>query len=90
VDLRKKKKNLHLTKTWILRFQNWFIINVYGIQPLTKINYSSSKEPFEVKRIFPLNTEFTSYKKKKILIRLSLFVSFICKHQLQEKNYFFF
>lgn len=34
--LRIKIKNLHYTKLWILRYQNWLVINFYWFQPLKK------------------------------------------------------
>jgi len=37
--IRTKKKNLYFSKIWILRYQNWLIINFYCFQPLSsKIN----------------------------------------------------
>lgn len=33
--IRNKIKNLYFSKIWILRYQNWLIINFYCFQPLT-------------------------------------------------------
>lgn len=40
--LRNKIKNLYFSKLWILRYQNWIIINFYCFQPLiTKKKYNT-------------------------------------------------
>lgn len=89
VKLRIKKKNAHLTKLWILRFQNWIIINLYFIQPLKKRSSFTEKKKYE-KSLLTHKSFFASLRLEKIsFIRLIFFYKFINKNQTY-KNYYFF
>ncbi len=41
--LREKRKNMHLSKLWIFRYQNWIIINFYSFQPIKSFFYDKKK-----------------------------------------------
>lgn len=36
IRFRLKRKNLYFTKFWIMRYDNWLIVNIYSLQPLKK------------------------------------------------------
>lgn len=75
IRLRIKVKHLYFSKIWILRFQNWVILNFYSFQPIKKslqgtFNHSkdlnSFKAPFSKKYYFQirsLNLFLNSYFK---------------------------
>ena len=35
---RIKIKNIYFSKMWILKYQNWIVVNIYSFQPLKKLN----------------------------------------------------
>lgn len=52
IRLRFKVKHLYFSKIWILRFQNWVILNFYSFQPIKKslrgtFNYSKHLNTFK-------------------------------------------
>ena len=87
VKLRIKKKNAHLTKLWILRFQNWIVINMYLIQPFKK-NSTMKKQKSD--RIF----EASIYSRKNFfyltLIRSILYLKYLNSLQFKNTNYYHF
>lgn len=92
VKLRIKKKNAHLTKIWILRFQNWIILNIYFIQPLKKKTYTieiTDKKKYE--RSFLLDN--SSYLRARLtrlsILRLIFFFKYINSIQNFKNVYFF-
>ena len=38
--IRNQLKNTYFSKLWILRFQNWLILNLYSYKPVIKKNFS--------------------------------------------------
>lgn len=46
--LRKKLKNLYYSKIWILRYQNWLLINFYCFQPLITKKKKKNKKKREL------------------------------------------
>lgn len=88
VKLRIKLKNLHFTKLWILRFQNWIIINMYLIQPLKKnLKYTKKKK---INRNFFLDKHSNKKIKKISFLRLLFFLKYLNKKQLFFNNYYSF
>lgn len=92
VKLRIKKKNAHLTKIWILRFQNWIILNIYFIQPLKKKTFSiqiTDKKKYE--RSLLLNNSY--YRRTRLtklsILRLIFFFKYINNKQNFKNLYFF-
>lgn len=83
--LRNKAKNLYFSKIWILRYQNWLVVNFYCFQPLKK---KSSKYKFSKKdagsclsRLDPL---------KQSLLRHRLIYSFIINTFFTKNTYYSF
>lgn len=88
VKFRIKKKNLHFTKVWILRFQNWLIINVYLIQPLKKkFNYVLKKKQ---KREFLLEYASLTDTARISFLRTIFFFKYLIQNQYIKKNYYYF
>lgn len=90
VKLRIKKKNAHLTKLWILKFQNWIIINMYFIQPLKKRQFFLKKNNNHSNEIFVLNNIPKKINFKKILTRLFIFFKYLKTFQTKKINYYSF
>lgn len=63
--IRTKVKNLYFSKLWILRYQNWLIINFYCFQPITVKNYK--------KTTFKKNLNFYLPEKKNLNYKINRF-----------------
>lgn len=89
VKLRIKKKNIHLTKLWILRFQNWIVMNMYLIQPFKKEVFRKKNQQKDDRffEIADLSTKAFSFIS---LVRLVLFFKYLNKFQQNKKNYYLF
>ena len=61
VFTRKKKKYLYLSKVWTFRFQNWLILNLYGVQQV-----QNSNDALWFNRQRNYSQIFTNSNKKKI------------------------
>ncbi len=84
--LREKRKNLHLSKLWIFRYQSWIIINLYSFQPvrtflLDKPVASQSINDFSY-QISKTNTGFRRLK--------FFFYNFLLKLKLKNTNNYWF
>lgn len=92
VKLRIKKKNAHLTKLWILKFQNWIIINMYFIQPLKKRQFFLKKNNLNSSsnEVIILNNISKKINYKKILVRLFIFFKYLKTFQTKKINYYSF
>lgn len=81
--IRNKIKNLYYSKIWILRYQNWLIINFYSFQPLIKKTKQNLRF-FKKKNLnFYLNT---SVKNKNQLYRYKFFFLIFFNMFLIKKN----
>ena len=77
IKLRKKKKTAYLSRFWILKFQNWVVVNLYMFQPYkTK---RRKKKKFYAKTAFLNSTKPNASLQSEILLR---------KHVLARKFYF--
>lgn len=90
VKLRVKKKNLHFTKLWILRFQNWIVINIYIIQPIKKRFFFKEKK--KQNKSFTLDMQaLKDFKFSQIsFLRLVFFFKYVHKKQFFRNNYYYF
>lgn len=85
---RLKSKNLYTSKIWILKYQNWIVVNFYAYQPVTKKR--------RIKKIkknisFPLENKKIILKKKLYLSRLKLFSTLLLTNFISKKtSYYFF
>ncbi len=81
--IRSKIKNIYFSKIWILRYQNWLIINFYCFQPLaTKKN---KKIKFQKDNNFYLNNT----KKNKPLIQRYKFFLLYSLNSFFNRSYYF-
>lgn len=83
--LRSKIKNLYFSKIWILRYQNWLIINFYCFQPFLKKNkkYLNNSKDF--------NFYLTSFVKNKFYInRYKMFIFYFLNIFINKNIYFSF
>jgi hypothetical protein len=67
---RIKIKNIYFSKLWILKYQNWIVVNIYSFQPLKKLNISINQNI--MKRdvdgyLFNRNKNFKIFKRLKFL-----------------------
>jgi len=85
--IRNKIKNLYYSKIWILRYQNWLIINFYSFQPLLKKTKQNLRFLKKKNLNFYLNT---SVKNKNQLYRYKFFFSYFFQHFFNKKKYFSF
>ncbi len=63
--IRNQIKNTYFSKIWILRFQNWIIINIYSFQPLTSKNKTLFKRSKET-NFFLNSNKIKNYKNNRI------------------------
>lgn len=84
LKIRIKKKNLHFSKLWILKYQGWLIVNLYLLQPLKKKIFFSNKKVKDLSFILE-KTE----KAKKIelgLIRYCFLIKTLNKLLISDQN----
>ncbi len=85
--LRNKVKNLYFSKLWILRYQNWLIINFYAYQPLNKKNRKKNKYSNDIN----FYSSFLNHNKIKTFRRVKFYFFFsFYKNSLNHNNYYFF
>lgn len=82
-NIRIKIKNIHITKLWLLRYQNWLVLNFYCFQLIKKKNalknlFKQSKSLYSAQNIF----DFTKIK------RIKLIFFFMLNNSLIKKNYY--
>lgn len=77
--LRIKLKNFYHSKIWILRYQNWLIINFYGFLPLTKRMLKKKKTNREALNFIVPHRDNYAYVIRMKLIFSFFFNSFITK-----------
>ena len=82
--IRKKTKNLYFSKLWILKYQNWLIINFYCFQPL--LNKNSKKELYKK----DINLYLKSNNTSNVISRYKLIYLYILNKQLSKKTYYTF
>jgi hypothetical protein len=83
--IRHKIKNLYYSKIWILRYQNWLIINFYTFQPLI------SKKNKKILKKKEINFYLNKVKSDTFFIkRYKLFLFSILNNFINKNNYFFF
>ncbi len=87
--LRNKIKNLYYSKIWILRYQNWIVINFYCFQPLTTKHL---KKNIKRKNLnFYLNNDVNNtFKSFTLLARYKFFLFYFFNTILKNKNYYKF
>lgn len=76
IKLRKKKKNAYFSRFWILKFQNWVVVNLYMFQPYKTRRYK--KKSFYARTGFVTPQEHTIKAKERVLA---------FKHDLARKYY---
>jgi hypothetical protein len=83
--LRIKVKNLYYSKIWILRYQNWIIINFYSFQPLKKklLKKKKTKKHFDT-YLSPFNQNNSYFFRYKLIFYL--FFNLI----MSKQNYYNF
>lgn len=84
-NVRIPVKNIHVTKLWLLRYQNWLVLNFYCFQLLKKRILSKnwikqSKNLYTSQNVF----DFTKIK------RIKLLFFFMLNSNLIKKNYYSF
>jgi len=91
LSFRIRRKDLHFTKFWILRFHDWLVINVYSLQPLKKkSNIGKFLKKIKHPRPASLLRKFKVNKLKKNLIRHVLIFNFFKSLDLNFNNKYFF
>jgi len=82
---RVKPSALYNSKIWILRFQNWLILNFYFFQPLKKFKIEKNKN---IKSSTTL-LKYTSKIHLKMLLRQKLILFYFFKNVVAPLYYFF-
>lgn len=83
--IRNKIKNLYHSKLWILRYQNWLILNFYSFQPQIRKNTKNLLNS-SINLITPQTFTFN----RKYFFRLRLIFYFISSITLNCKKYYKF
>lgn len=85
--LRNKVKNLYFSKLWILRYQNWLVINLYAYQPLNKKRNKKIKNSKDINFYAEKNNsnQFRLYRRLKFYLFF-----FLYKNTLNDNNYYLF
>lgn len=83
---RIKKKHIYFSKLWILKYQNWILINLYSFQPITKPKKLSMRKK---NKFLGIEQKVNLLKKLKTLIRFKLFLNLFTKFYLHDQNTFF-
>jgi hypothetical protein len=90
LQFRVRRKNLHFTKFWILRYGKWLIINVYALQPLKKkFSFSVIKKKKKIKAFALLRINNIRYFKKNLIRQLLIFNFFKNQELIAQNSYFF-
>ena len=83
--IRTKIKNIYFSKIWILRYQNWLIINFYCFQPL---NIKKNKKIIKKKNFsFYVNNKRND---KYLIYRYKFFLFYFLNNFLNKSYYFKF
>jgi hypothetical protein len=83
--IRNKLKNIYYSKIWILRYQNWLMVNFYCFQPLT------SKKNKKIRKSKEVGFYLSSNKKtKNLTTRYRMFLSYFCNYFFNTKPYYSF
>jgi len=91
ISFRIKRKDLHFTKFWILRFNKWLIINIYALQPLKKksnIGKFFKKSKYAKASAIPRKSKKNIFRKH--LVRQFLIFNFFKNQDLILKNAYLF
>lgn len=88
--LRNKKNNLHFSKIWILRYQNWLVINLYMLQPLKRNMTSKAPKGRPVGFVFDLNKSVKKRSSTRTLIRYFLLIKYFKSSLFNFKNFYTF
>lgn len=70
--IRIKFKNTYFSRVWILRFQNWIVVNLYFFQPVKKIN--NKKINNNKRSINKLTSQLSDSKPVFKRIKMSIFL----------------
>lgn len=85
---RIKVKNLYYSKLWILKYQNWIVINLYGFQPIIKKKKTKKKKKYIS---FPMEPKKIKLKKTLYFVRLKLLCTLLIDNFFSKKtSYYFF
>lgn len=91
ISFRIRRKDLHFTKFWILRFHSWLVINVYSLQPLKKkSNITKFFKKGKYAKPSSLLRKFKTNKLKKNLLRHVLIFNFFKSLDSNFNNKYFF
>lgn len=83
--IRTKYKNLYFSKIWILRYQNWIVVNFYCFQPLKKKNVKTRMTRRDVSTNLSRRADFRS-----TFLRYRLISSFFCNYFFTKNFYYKF
>ncbi len=85
-SLRQKTESIYPMKLWLLKYNNWLIINLYWFQPFKKKHRKNQDDKLSTKDLFitPENKTFTSIRKIKTLFSMNFF------NQINKKMYYHF
>jgi hypothetical protein len=86
--LRTKVKNLYLSKIWILRYQNWLVVNCNSYQPFTKKNKIKKTKTKAKPRSLYLTNQYSD--KNKIYYRIKFYLFFLIKSSTTVNRYYKF
>jgi len=80
--IRNQLKNIYFSKLWILRYQNWLILNLYSYKPINK----KKKQLINYKKEFNAYSNYL-FKTNHKLIRFKLFFSYFLLNL--NKNFYY-
>jgi hypothetical protein len=86
--IRTKLKNVYYSRIWILRYQNWIIINFYAFQPPKN---QTNNDPRRLKKAARADLLFTSFNKTSpIYKRLKMVCALFLKFNFFKSKYYYF
>lgn len=76
-SLRQKTESIYPMKLWLLKYNNWIVINLYWFQPLKRKNSSSKIKTVTTRDLFTISESPTtiSLRKLKTLFSIKFFNS---------------
>ena len=85
-SLRQKTESIYPMKLWLLKYNNWIVINLYWFQPLKKKNANLKTKTVMTRDLFtvPELPTMTSVRKLKTIFSIKFF------NQLNQKLYYQF
>lgn len=86
LKIRINKKNMYKSRLWLLKYQNWLVINYYCFQPLSKKN--RKKVVFKKKSVDSIIE--SNYYSKNILFKYNVFFNFFFNKLKTPSAYYTF